>query len=156
MATPKKLLQYLDKNKIKYQVVKHKTVYTAYDVAQTLRLKLPQIAKTLLVQIDGGLGLAVLSASSRLDFNKLKVLAKAKKVALPKEGLMKKKLNIKPGAITPFGQLYKLPVYFEASLKRQKTILVGSGCFEESLKMSPAAVIKLEKPVVGSFAQKKK
>ncbi len=155
MTISKKTINYLDKNKIKYEVVKHKTVFTAYDLAQTLKIKLPEIAKTLLVKIDAGLGLAVLPASTKLDFVKLKKLAKAKKVELPKEGLMKTRLKIKPGAITPFGQLHKLPVYFDAVLKRQKKILISSGSFQESFRLAPAAYLKLENPIVGSLAKKK-
>ena len=155
MPIPKKTPNYLDKNKIKYEVVEHKTVFTAYDLAQTLKMKLPEIAKTLLVKIDSGLALAVLPASAKLDFNKLKKLAKAKKVGLPKENLMKTKLKIKPGAITPFGKLHKLPVYFDTALKRQTKILVGSGSFEESIKLTPASLIKLEEPTIGSFSKKK-
>ncbi len=155
MAIPKKTLSYLDKNKVKYETVEHKTVFTAYDLAQTLKMKLPEIAKTLLVKVDTGLALTVLPASAKLDFGKLKKLAKAKKISILKENVMKTKLKIKPGAITPFGQLYKLPVYLDAALKKQKKILVGSGSFEESIKITPASLIKVESPIVGSISKKK-
>ncbi|MBU0707749.1 YbaK/EbsC family protein [Patescibacteria group bacterium] len=155
MAVPKKTLSYLDKNKIKYEVVEHKTVFTAYDLAQTLKMKLPEIAKTLLVKVDKNLALTVIPASLRLDFASLKKIAKAKKVSIPKENVMKTKLKIKPGAITPFGQLYKIPVYLDSALKRQSKILVGSGSFEESIKMTPAGLIKLEEPTIGKISKKK-
>lgn len=156
MKPPKKVLSYLDKNKIKYTLVEHKTVYTAYDVAQTLKLKLQEIVKTLLVKVDGKLALAVLPASARLDLKKLKAVAKAKKVELPKEGVMKTKLSIVPGALTPFGPLYELPVYLDKNLLKQKAVLVGSGSFEFSLKMSPSALVKVVSPVAGAFSAKKK
>ncbi|MDP3964411.1 MAG: YbaK/EbsC family protein [bacterium] len=156
MSIPKKFTNYLEKNQVKYDVVEHRTVYTAYDLSQTLDRKMTDIAKTLLVKVDNGLALAVLPASKRLDLIKLKKLAKAKKVGLPKENVMKTKLKIKPGAITPFGKMHKLPVYMDASLKKPKKILVGAGSFDESFLITPAALIKLEEPVIGSFSQARK
>ncbi|MFA5106839.1 MAG: YbaK/EbsC family protein [Patescibacteria group bacterium] len=156
MKPPQKVLSYLDKNKMKYTLVEHKTVYTAYDVAQTLKMKLQEIVKTLLVKVDGKLALAVLPASARLDLKKLKVLAKAKKVELPKENVMKTKLSIIPGALTPFGPLYKLPAYLDKNLLKQKAVLVGSGSFEFSLKMSPSVLVKATQPITGAFSAKKK
>lgn len=156
MKASAKALGLLNKNKVKYNLIEHKTVYTAYDLAQTLKLKLQEIAKTLVVKIDGKLALAVLPASARLDLAKLKAVAKAKKVDLPKENVMKNQLKIKPGAITPFGQLYKLPVYLEKNLTKQKLLLVGSGSFEVSIKLSPAALVRLVTPIIGSFTAKKK
>ena len=35
MAIPKKLLKFLDENKVKYEVVEHRKVYTAHDSAKT-------------------------------------------------------------------------------------------------------------------------
>ena len=119
-------------------------------------MKLQEIVKTLLVKVDGKLSLAVLPASARLDLKKLKVLAKAKKVELPKENVMKTKLSIIPGALTPFGPLYKLPVYLDKNLLKQKAVLVGSGSFEFSLKMSPSVLVKAALPVTGAFSAKKK
>lgn len=52
MAVAKPLLSYLDKADIKYEIVPHKKVYTAYDLAQTLGEKLDGIAKTLLVRVE--------------------------------------------------------------------------------------------------------
>ncbi|PJB20198.1 hypothetical protein CO115_01505, partial [Candidatus Falkowbacteria bacterium CG_4_9_14_3_um_filter_36_9] len=42
-----KLEKYL--NKIKHQILEHKTVYTAFDAASTMHKKLSEIAKSLLV-----------------------------------------------------------------------------------------------------------
>ncbi len=43
MPIAKKLLNHLEKNKIKYDVLEHKVVYTAYDLAQTTKKKLQEI-----------------------------------------------------------------------------------------------------------------
>ena len=52
MAVSKKVLSYLDGKKISYEIVPHKKVFTAYDLAQTLGEELNKIAKTLLVKVE--------------------------------------------------------------------------------------------------------
>lgn len=155
MAIPKKLLNYLDKAKIGYKIIRHKTVYTAYDTSQTLRAKIGEIAKTLVIKADKNYLLAVLPASHKLDLGKLKKIAKAKKVEIAKEGMMKKIFKIKPGAITPFGQIYKVPVYVDKSLLRVKKIIAGAGTFEESVVMTVKNFLKATEGVTGIFGKKK-
>ncbi|MFH2136664.1 MAG: YbaK/EbsC family protein [Patescibacteria group bacterium] len=155
MAIPKKLLSYLDKTKIGYKIVRHKTVYTAYDAAQTLGVKLGEIAKTLLIKADKNYLLAVLPASHKLDFGKLKKLVKAKKIEIAKEGMMKKMFKIKPGALSPFGQIYKVPVYVDKGILRAKKIIAGAGTFEESVAMTAKNFLKATGGILGIFGKKK-
>lgn len=155
MAIPKKLLSYLEKNKVKFEPVSHKIVYTAYDLAQTLRAELKEIVKTLVVKADKNYVLVVLSAAQMLDFGKLKKLLKAKKIEIAKEKVMTTVFKIKPGTITPFGSLYKAPVYAEKGLAKLKSMIVGGGSYTESIKMKFADFVRLEKPIVGIFGKKK-
>ncbi|MBU1146038.1 YbaK/EbsC family protein [Patescibacteria group bacterium] len=155
MAIPKKLLSYLDKSKIGYKIVRHKTVYTAYDAAQTLGVKLGEIAKTLLIKADKNYLLAVLPASHKLDFGKLKKLVKAKKIEIAKEGMMKKMFKIKPGALSPFGQIYKVPVYVDKGILKAKKIIAGAGTFEESVAMTAKNFLKATGGILGIFGKKK-
>lgn len=155
MAIPKKLLSYLDKAKIGYKIVRHKTVYTAYDAAQTLGVKLGEIAKTLVIKADKIYLLAVLPASHKLDLGKLKKVVKAKKIEIAKEGVMEKIFKIKPGAITPFGQIYKVPVYVDKSMLKVKQITAGAGTFEESVVMTAKNFLKATGGILGIFGKKK-
>lgn len=155
MAIPKKLLNYLEKNKIKVEPLSHRIVYTAYDLAQTLKADLREIVKTLVVRADKTYVLVALSAGQMLDISKLKKLLKAKKIEIAKENVMKTVFKIKPGTITPFGSLYKVPVYLEKSLTKMKNLIVGGGSYTDSLKIKLADFLKLEKPIIGVFGKKK-
>src|SRR6185503_1698571 len=116
MPIPAKVKNYLDKQKMKYDVVSHRTVYTVYDLAQTLKIKMNTIVKTLLVKADGEYHLVVLGAHRRLNIEALKKLLGAKKVTIAKESEMAKEMKVKPGALTPFGILHKLGVVVDKSL----------------------------------------
>ena len=155
MAISKKILKYLDSAKIGYKPLKHKTVYTAYDVAQTLRAKLNEIAKTLVVRVDKIYLLAVLPASRRLDLGKLKKIAKAKKIEIAKENVMQKIFKVKPGAVTPFGALYKTPVFVDKALLRSKKIIAGAGTHEDSVIMTTKNFLKASGGTVSDFSKKK-
>ncbi len=152
MAIAKKLLNYLDKNKVKYEVVEHRKVFTAYDAAATMHKKLSQIAKNLLVKVDKDFIMAVLPASRNLDLKKLAKVVGAKKAELPSERVMVSKFKVKPGALPAFGGLYKLPVYVDRSLLKEKKVVFSSGDFQASIEMSVKDYLKLEQVEKGQIA----
>lgn len=156
MPIPKKIINYLDKNGVKYEVVDHRKVFTAYDAAQTLHIKVSQIAKNLLVKAGKNYILAVLPADRNIDFAKLAKLAGVAKATLPKEGVMQKVFKVKPGALPAFGGLYKIPVYLDKALLKENKAIFSSGSFTESIKMNLSAYQKLEQPILGSFSLAKK
>ena len=65
MAINKKLEKLLKDNKIKYQILEHRKVYTAWDAAETQHLKESEVAKAVLLKGKKGLFLAVLGAVPR-------------------------------------------------------------------------------------------
>jgi len=151
MAIPTKVLSYLEKTNIPYDVVEHKTVFTAYDLANTLKRKLSEIAKTLVVKADSSYVLVVLPGHSKLDFTKLKKVLKAKKVSLPKEKVMQTVFKVKPGAITAFGGVHRIPVVVDAALAKTTTALFGVGSFNESVELKLKAYLHAEDPQVASI-----
>jgi len=156
MSIPKKVLNYLEKNKIKFKIVPHKKVYTAYDLAETLKEDLKKIAKTLLVKADKNYYLIVVPAHYQLDFKKIKKVLKAKKVGIATEKAMQKLLKIKPGAITPFGSIHNLEVLADKTFTKIQEVLVGAGSFTESLRIKTKDLIKLEEPLLVSIGAVKK
>lgn len=151
MSIPTTVKNHLKKTKLAYETIQHRTVFTAYDLAQTLQHKLDEIAKTLLVKADNEYHLVILPAAKRLDLGKLKKLLGAKKVSIAKEGEMKSKFGVAPGAITPFGSLHGVKVVVDSSLAKAKSALFGAGSFTESLQVKVKDFIDKEKALVGSF-----
>lgn len=163
MAIAKKIAAHLKKNKIKFEIVPHKTVYTAYDLAATLGEKLDRIAKTLLLRVEfpkvtkkkPGYYVVALPASMQADFVKIKKQLGALKVELAPERVMKK-LGIEPGTLPPLGSLHKLELLLDKSLSRVQTVLMRAGSLTESVRMNMKELHKIEKPLVGIFGKKKK
>lgn len=157
MKIPAKVINFLKKNKVKHEVVEHRTVFTAYDLAQTLKKKLGEVAKTLVVKVDKGHALVVIPASHQVDFKALKKVTSAKKVDIDRENVMTKLFKVKPGAISPFhGPLHKLPVYIDKALVKTQKAVVQAGSFEQSVHMKTKDLIKVVEGKLGSFTKKRK
>ncbi len=146
MAIPAKILNYLNKSKIKYDLAKHKIVYTAYDKAATLKVPEKTICKTLIVKTDKTYNLVLIPANKNLDKIKFKKILNneqkktggkiAKTIDFATELWIKKNIKgIKLGAIPPFGKLWKLPVFIEKTLLKEREIVVNSGDHRWSIKI---------------------
>ncbi len=158
--TNKKLLQKLEEWGIDYEVLKHKTVYTAHDVAATLRKRLNEIAKTLIIQADKDFYLVSLPADKNVDFKKLKVAIKkaggsVKSLSIPNEKVIMKKLGIKPGSVSAFSKFHKLPHIIDKDIKKVKKIVVSGGDVAESIALKLSDWLKVEAAMLEVIGQKK-
>ena len=75
----KKLLNYLEGNKYKFDEIAHKTTYTAWDTSQTEKVKPQQVAKALVLKANNDFVLAVLPANRNLDKKKILKIINAKR-----------------------------------------------------------------------------
>lgn len=161
MAISKKILDHLNLNKVKFNVVEHKKVFTAFDLAQTLGEKLEKIGKSLLVQVElpalkkkgKNYFVLVLPASYRVDFEKVKKVLKATKVEMVPEKVFKK-LGIEPGAMIPFGSLHKAEVLMDKALLKARDTIFSAGNFTESLRLKTKDLHKLENALVAAIGVK--
>lgn len=158
MAISPKVTQRLAAAEVEHEIVPHKKVFTAYDAAATLKVKLEQVVKPLLVKAGNEFHLALLPAHKNMDFKKLaKIIGvQVSKLTMPKEKVMTEKFKVKPGAISAFGSVHKLPVIVEKDLLKLKEAIFPSGSFVESIKMKVKDFVKMEQPKVGIFGIAKK
>lgn len=153
-----KLKNFLDKNKIKYEVSEHKKVYTAFNEAETQHLKGKEVAKTVLIKYwsnssHSSYSLVVVPAVKHVDFGKVKKALKAKKVSMARESDITKVLKTKVGLIHPFGNLYNLSVLMDNALLKQKSIIASPGSYTESIEFKPKDFVKVVVPLKGSFSK---
>ena len=154
MAIPQKVKSYLDKKGLDYEEIAHKTVYTAYDAAQTMKKELKEIAKSLLVQADKTFALIIVPADKRIDLGKIKKVLGAKKVSIPKEKIMIKILKIKPGALSAFGKLHQLEVSVDKTMIKTKKAVFSTGSFTDSVFMKVKDFIQSEEAKLVDIAMK--
>lgn len=148
-----KLKEFLDSNKIKYITVKHSSAYTAQEVAASAHIPGKELAKSVLIKIDGKMAMAVLPASDKVDFDLLKSVMSGENVRLAYEQeFMDKFPDCEVGAMPPFGNLYGLEVYVSKSLTENEEIAFNACSHSEILKMNYKDFEKLVKPKILDFS----
>jgi Ala-tRNA(Pro) deacylase len=151
----RKLKDFLDKEKVKYLVINHSPAYTAQEIAASAHIPGKELAKTVMVKIDGKMAMAVLPASYRVDLAHLRDAVGAKNVTLAGEQEFKDTFpECEVGAMPPFGNLYGMEVYAAASLAEDDAIAFNAGSHKELIRLAYKDFEKLVKPKVVEFSLK--
>jgi len=145
----KKLKEFLDTNNVKYVTIIHSTAYTAQEIAATAHISGKELAKTVMVKIDGKMAMVVLPATHKVDFKLMKKVAGAKKIELASEEEFKDMFpGCAVGAMPPFGNLYGMEVFVAKSLAEDEEIAFNAGSHTELIKLAYKDFEKLVKPKV--------
>ena len=153
----KKLKEYLDSNDIKYVSVSHSRAYTAQEIAASAHIPGKELAKTVMIKIDGHLAMAVLPASYKVDFALLQKTLNADRVRLAYEQEFKDRCpDCEVGAMPPFGNLYNLDVYVAQSLTEDEEIAFNAGTHTELIKMKYKDFERIVSPKILMFSTKVK
>ena len=143
----KKIRAFLDSNNVKYVIIKHSPAYTAQEIAASAHVSGKELAKTVMVKINGKMTMAVLPATYKVDFNLLKKASGADKVELAREEEFKDMFpECDIGAMPPFGNLYGAEVFVDKILTRDKEIAFNAGSHTELIKLAYKDFESLVKP----------
>jgi Ala-tRNA(Pro) deacylase len=166
MPISKTLVTFLEKQKIKYEAVEHKRVFTALDKSATLHTDPKEVVKTAVFQAGKNHAFVLVPANRHIDKKKVKtainvLLRKAsqkpeKIVDFATELWMKKNLPGDVGAAPPLGAFFGYPVLVDNALFKQKKLYLNAGSYEHSFLVNQANFKKLlgEDFTKGSFAKK--
>ena len=153
MAISKRLKSFLDTARIHYSVTTHPVAYTAQEIAAAQHVPGRQLAKSVLIKTDGGLRLAVLPAIYLIDLKKLKAALRAKTVAIAKESDIKTAFpDVEVGAMSPFGNLYGVPVIVDRGLEGSEHIAFNGGSHQETVKCTFKDFASAAKPQLAQIA----
>lgn len=143
----KALKEFLDTHQVKYLCINHTPTYTAQEIAAAAHVPGKQMAKTVIVKIDGKLAMVVLPAHDHVSFSVLKQVTGSNDIDLAREADFKNSFpECEIGAMPPFGNLYNMPVYVSKQLSHDH-ITFNSGTHAELVQMSYEDFIRLVKPI---------
>jgi Ala-tRNA(Pro) deacylase len=149
----KKLKEFLDKQGIEYVTISHSKAYSAQKTAASAHISGKELAKTVMIKVDGKMAMAILPASFRVDFKLLKGAIGAKKVELAKEQEFKDMFpNCETGAMPPFGNLWNLHVYVAESLTENEEIAFCAGSHTELVRMKFGDYMKHVNPEIVKYS----
>ena len=149
----KRLKEFLDSNNIQYVTISHSPAYTAQAIAASAHVSGKELAKTVMVKVDGKMAMAVLPASYQVDFALMKEAVGAKKLELATEAEFKDLFSeCEVGAMPPFGNLYHMQVFAAAKLAEDDEIVFNAGSHTELIKLAYKDFERLVKPTVVKFS----
>ena len=152
----KKIKDFLNSKNIKYVTISHSTAYTANEIAASAHIPGKELAKTVMVKIDGKMTMSVLPASYKVDFDLLQEASGASKVELASEQEFEDMFpGCEIGAMPPFGNLYGMEVLVDKSLCEDEEIAFNAGSHTELIRLSYKDFEGLVKPKVVKFSSSK-
>ncbi len=154
MGIPTKLIEFLNQNKVRYEILHHPEAFTAQELAAIEHVKGKQHAKVVMVKANGDKLMTVLPADHRVDLEKLDTVT-GKRTTLATEAEFKALFpDCAVGTMPPFGNLYGVETYVEESLRGNVFIVFEAGTHSDAVKMSFTDYERLAKPRVAAFAVK--
>lgn len=153
----KKLKEFLDTNNVKYVSITHSSAYTAMEIAALAHVPGKDLAKTVMIKINGHMAMVVLPATHMIKMDLLKKAVGNENLRLASEQEFKDKFpDCEVGAMPPFGNLYSMEVYASSALKEDEEIAFNAGTHTELIKLSYKDFETLVKPKVAEISYKTK
>lgn len=148
-----KLKEFLDSHNIKYVVMSHSPAYTAQAIAAAAHVSGKELAKTVMVKIDGKMAMAVLPASYWVDLDLMREAVHAEAVEIATEAEFEGMFpGCEVGAMPPFGNLYGMDVFAAKRLAEDEEIVFNAGTHIELIRLAYADFERLVRPTVVAFS----
>lgn len=142
-----RLRNFLDREHVKYVSIGHSPAFTAQEIAATAHIPGKELAKTVIVKVDGELAMVVLPAAEQVRMEQLRKTLGAHHVELADEGEFKKAFpDCETGAMPPFGNLYGMNVFVSQALREDDEIAFSAGTHSELIRLPYADYERLVHP----------
>jgi Ala-tRNA(Pro) deacylase len=148
----RKLKEFLDREKVKYICITHSPAYTAQEVAASAHVTGRELAKTVIVKLDGEMAMAVLPANRKVIIQDLREVTGCDQVKFASEEEFKQRFpDCETGAMPPLGNLYGMEVFVAETLTANEEIAFNAGSHTEIMKLGFKDFERLVRPKVMSF-----
>jgi Ala-tRNA(Pro) deacylase len=148
-----RLREFLEESEIKFVTISHSQAFTAQEIAAAAHIPGKEMAKTVMVKLDGELAMIVVPATHRVSMPHLKQATGAREVELASEREFSDRFpNCEIGAMPPFGNLWGLTVFVDERLREDEQIAFNAGSHTELVKLSYADYERLTDPVVARLS----
>ena len=142
-----RLEAFLRENAVPFEVHHHPPAYTAQRVAEAEHISGKMMVKVVMAFADGKMMMLAVPAPRHVSLAKAAEAIGAKEVRLAHEDEFAAAFpDCEVGAMPPFGNLYGLPVYADAELAQDETIVFNAGTHEDTVHMKYADFDRLVKP----------
>jgi len=146
--------EYLETHNVHYHCYNHPPAVTAQEIAESVHISGALLAKTVIVNSDGVLAMAVLPANRKIDLQKLRTVMSAEAVRIANEYEFSDRFPLcETGGVPPLGDLYGMEVFMEQSMLNHDWIAFNAGTHTEIIKMDTGIFRRLVQPVICNIAE---
>ena len=154
-TTHETLMKLLEDNNLVFDKLEHEPTRTSEESAKVRGVPLSSGAKAMVAKdtAKGSFILFVFPASRKISWKLVKALLNVKKIELASEEEVYTLTKCRPGAVPPFGSVFKIPTYCDKELVNQGvTINFNAGLRGFSVLNLPVKdYLKLENPQIAEF-----
>lgn len=123
-----------------------------HEIIENKAIKTNQSAtKALLLKNETGYIIAVISATSKINFEKLKKIVKTNRLEVASEEEFEAITECEKDSLPPLGNLFNLPTYIDADPLKNEIIVFPAGNKTQSLKMKSADYLKVSEARLENF-----
>ncbi|GAA0196581.1 MULTISPECIES: Cys-tRNA(Pro) deacylase [Streptomyces] len=123
------------------------------EAAEAMGVSPDRVFKTLVVDVDGALTVAVVPVAGQLDLKALASAAGGKRASMADPALAERTTGYVRGGISPLGQRKKLPTVLDESATRHETICVSAGRRGLEVELAPADLANLTSAVLAPIGR---
>ena len=157
MPIIRRLKELFDEAKISYEVYNHPLAYTAQEIAQSQHVSGDQIAKVVMLQVDGKLVMAVVTGSQKIHLPTVRTSLNAHEVRLATEDEFVSRFpDCEIGAMPPFGNLFGLSVYVDPVVTKDESIYFNAGNHAQTVRIRYKDFEELASPTVVRLVEERK
>ena len=154
MDIPKRLIECLTKNNVRYEILHHVEAFSAQRIAEAEHVKAEHHAKVVMVRSGEQHFMVVVPANRRVDLEKVEQIT-GHAVSLDTEPEFKSFFpDCQVGTMPPFGNLYDLPTFVDSSLTHEDYIVFEAGTHTEAIKLSYADYEQIVNPQIADLTVK--
>ncbi len=143
----------LSSSHVSFKLYEHKAVKTSQEAAALRNTPLHEGAKALVLVADNKPIMVCVPGDRKIDIKAFKKLYNIKdlRMATPEEVVTITKVPI--GAVPPFGHLFDIPFYLDASIQDNEYISFNAGLHTKSIRMKEKDFERVARPIIGDFSR---
>ena len=148
-----RLIRHLDERRVDYELVSHHRVYDAQELAAVEHVSGYDVAKPVMMVVDGTLCMAVVPGPLEVDLEAVRDALSAREVRLAAEDEFEAAFpDCEVGAEPVFGALYGVLTLVDGAVTDRERIVFRAGTHEESVAMATADFLRLVEPSIAEIS----
>jgi Ala-tRNA(Pro) deacylase len=141
---PETIDRYLKQHHLVFEHSVHRRAVTAQRLAHAEHVRGERVGKVVIVDLDGRLAMAVVSASREVDLERLRAATGATRAALANEDAFSRRCQPCETGAEPALGMFGMSIYADAELTREPWIVMRGGTHEDAIRIDTPRWIATE------------